>query len=234
MMNRFGPFQKVGAMRYHAAMRNLVYLALVLLLLGSGCITEIVGIVVPDSECQTPLDGELSTQGVFDVGPTESLANSLDVVVFVKGGANARITEASVSFQDKNSDPLPTEVDGVKLTLPHVEFGEREEKVDGTLNDDGIGTFSFPLVTRKEAEQFQLLTAVDEDLEVIAELQIRAEVTTTEPYFHRLRLCQQCLVGKGANVENEAFVCPDGSAPIATDPAPCQKGRDEVWSACKK
>jgi hypothetical protein len=208
------------------------FFLLPLLLLSTGCITEIVGVVVPDSECQTSVDGKSTTEGVFDVGPTPALANALEVVVLVRGGANARITEASVSFQDEKSDPLPTEVDGIKLTLPHVEFGEREEKVDGTLNDEGIGTFVFPLVTREEAEQFQHLTGVGDDLNIIAELQILADVTTTEPYFHRLRLCQQCLVGKGANVENDAFVCPDGSPPTATEPAPCQKGRDEVWSSC--
>jgi hypothetical protein len=214
-------------------MRSSLLLFPAVALLSVCCYdAEILGLIEPDTECAYSVDGELRDDGILDVGPTGALTHSYEAVLLIDGDPGDKVTSASVAFGDADGDRLPnTEYGGEKVVFPSVE-GERHSKVKGTLDDNGRGAVPFTLVTAAEAAPLQNFTAGGD---FVMRVEVRAVVdgrTTVYPYFVELTLCEQCLVGVGAEVQDDALACPGGSPPAVVDEEPCRKGQDDVYSTC--
>jgi len=193
---------------------------------------RIAGLLDPDPSCDFSVDGELRDEGILDVGPTESLTHGYEAVLLIEGHPGDEITEATVAFADADGEVLPTtHYNGQDVVFPSVE-GERGSYVEGTLDDDGRAAVPFTLVTKDEAAPLQDFTR-DQDFQMRIEVRAVVDgVHTIDPYWVELTVCQGCLVGVGAELQGDALVCDDGSAPSPVEPAPCSEGQDDVFSAC--
>jgi hypothetical protein len=197
-----------------------------------GCYEpHILGALEPDASCEYSTKNVLRGAGLLDIGPTEAMANAYEAAVLVDGRPGAEISSMSVAFE-ADGEPLPdVTYEGRAVVFPSVE-GERYTDQAVTLDEDGRGVARLDLVTEAEAAALQTFTSVGEDLQLRVELRAFVDGWNTLPFFVPLTVCEQCLVGVGAEVQGGELVCPDGSAPSVVDNEPCSVGRDYVYSTC--